>query len=325
MRRREFIAGLGGAVVTWPITARAQQDGRVRRVGIIFGGFGPNDPELQARVAALKQGMQDQGWIEGRNVIYDLSIGGGDADRLQAQVNELIGKSPDVIASNSSAAMRALTGKTQTIPIVSLNVTDLVAAGVIPSLARPGGNVTGFTSFEPSIVGKWLELLNEVAPATQRIAVVFDPANAGFWRAAEKAATGKKTIALSVTTRSDLEREIGQFAREPGGALVFLPSTTSTAHRDLIIRLSAQHKLPTIFGFPYFAKEGGLLSYGIDVVDNFRRAASYVDRILRGAKPSDLPIQQPIKFQLVINMKTAKALGLTVPPKLLFTADEVIE
>jgi putative ABC transport system substrate-binding protein len=325
VKRREFIAGLGGAAATWPLAGRAQQHGGVRRVAIIFGGFGPNDPELQARVKALKDGMQEHGWIEGRNVAYDLSIGGGDAERLQAQVRELIDKSPDVIASNSSAAMRALLGQTQTIPIVSMNVTDLVAAGVIPSLARPGGNVTGFTSFEPSIVGKWLELLDEVAPATSRIAVIFDPANARFWRAAEATATGKKMIAIAVATRSELEREVELFAREPGGALVFLPSTVSTANRDLIFRLSSQYQLPTIFGFHYFTKEGGLMSYGIDVVDNFRRAASYVDRILRGARPSDLPMQQPTKFQLVINLKTAKALGLTIPSKLLFTADEVIE
>ena len=269
--------------------------------------------------------MQDLGWIEGRNVAYDLQIGGGDVERLQAQVREMVGKTPDVIASNSSAAMRALTRETRTIPIVTMNVTDLVAAGVISSLARPGGNITGFTSFEPSMIGKWLDLLHEVAPTTSRVAVIFDPANADFWRAGEVAAKGKKTVAIPVVTRADLEREVDLFAREPGGGVVFLPSTVSTANRDLIVRQSNRHRLPTNFGFPYFAREGGLLSYGIDVVDNFGRAASYIDRILRGAQPSDLPIQQPIKFQLVINLKTAKALGLTVPPPLLARADEVIE
>ena len=323
MRRREFIVLLGGVAAGVPPTARAQQPDRMRRVGIIFGGFRPNDPELQARVTALKRRLHDLGWAEGRNVTYDLRIGSGDQELLQTQVRELIANVPDVIASNSTAAMRLLVRATQTIPIVSLNVIDLIAAGIIQSLARPGGNVTGFTSFEPSIVGKWLDLLGEVAPATSRVAVIFDPPNAGFWRAAE--ATAKNAIPVSVATRADLQAKMELFAREPEGGLIILPSTVSTAHRDLIISLSNQYRLPAVFGFPYFPRGGGLLSYGIDVVDNFRRAASYVDRILHGAQPGDLPIQQPTKFQLVINLKTARAIGLTVPATLIARADEVIE
>lgn len=329
MRRREFIGLLGGAA-TWPVVARAQQSERVRRIAVIFGGFGVNDPELHARVTALKSGMQDLGWVEGRNTIYTLDIAVGDLERLQTQVTELVKKSPDVIVCNGTAAMRAVLQVTQTIPVVAVNTTDLIAAGVTSSLARPGGNVTGFPSFEPSIIGKWLELMGEVAPTISRVAIIFDPPNRAFWQAAEAILNGKQASALravpiEVSTRLAMSREMELFAKNPQAGLIFPPSSISTASRTTIIEFAKQHRLPTVFGFPYLAREGALLSYGIDVPDSFRRSALYIDRIFRGTNPSDLPIQQPTKFILAINLGTARALGLTIPPTLLARADEVIE
>jgi putative ABC transport system substrate-binding protein len=329
MRRREFISLLGGAAAaTWPLAARAQQTGQMRRVGIIFGGYGANDPELQARVGALKEGLRDLGWAEGRNIRFDLRIGGGDTDRIAAHAAELIHLTPDLIVSNSVAALRVLSRQTRTIPIVFVNVVEPVRDGFVSNLAKPGGNITGFASFEPSMGGKWLELLKMIAPSMTRVAAVRGSNDSAVLLPVIESAgrsLGVQVATAVVQDAADFERAIDSFAREPGGGLIILPGTIITANRDVIIKAIAQHKLPAIYGFRYMAAAGGLMSYGIDGVDLFRRAAPYVDRILRGANPGDLPVQLPTKFQFVINLQTAKALGLEIPPMLLALTDEAIE
>ncbi|HSR76374.1 MAG TPA: ABC transporter substrate-binding protein [Xanthobacteraceae bacterium] len=329
MKRREFITLLGGSAAAWPLAARAQQPERMRRIGVLFSGFSDTDPEPQARVEAFRRQLQDVGWIEGRNVHIDLRIGAGNAERVRAYAQELVGMRPDVLAANAPPALRALAQETQTIPIVFASVPDPVANGFVDSLARPGGNITGFASLEPAIVGKWLELLKEIAPNVTQVSVIFDhgsPSSGDYERAiADLAPSFHLEYAnAAVSDAAAIEQAIVSRARESGGGLVVM-GTVAAAHREAIVRLAAKYRVPAVYSFSYFARLGGLVSYGVDGVDLWRRAAPYVDRILRGAKPADLPVQRPTKFELVVNLKTAKALGIDVPPTLLARADEVIE
>jgi putative ABC transport system substrate-binding protein len=330
MRRRELIHLLGSTVATWPLAARAQQSNRVRRIGILFGGFSDTDPEPAARVAAFKHQLQELGWIEGRNIQFDLRIGAGDADRVRAYAEELIGMMPDVIVANSTPPVLALARQTTTLPIVFANVVDPTGSGLVASLARPGGNITGFSNFEPAIAGKWLELLKEIAPSVTHVSAMFDrgiTSYAEFARTAEKLAGSfhLRYASAPVSNAAEIQEAIDAIAREPNGGLIVMGGTVTAANHEEIIRLAADHRVPAIYSFRYYVTSGGLLSYGADAGDVFIRTSTYVDRILKGAKPADLPVQTPTKFELLINPKTAKALGLAVPDKLLATADEVIE
>jgi putative ABC transport system substrate-binding protein len=328
MNRREFMTLLGGTAAAWPLVARAQQSGRVRRIGALMG-IAENDPESQARITAFLQRLQELGWTEGHNVRIDYRFAGGDTRRMRAYAAELVGLAPDVILVQSNDGLAALRQETRTVPIVFAVVADPVGSGFVESLARPGGNITGFTIFEPSLGGKWLQALKEIAPGVTRVAAILHPettANVEFLRAAEAAASsfGVTLTAAGVHDAAEIERAVTAFATEPNGGLV-VPHPVTAAHRDLIIGLAARHRLPAVYSFRFFATAGGLMAYGNDAVDLFRRAASYVDRILKGEKPGELPVQAPTKFELVINLKTANALGLTVPPNLVARADEVIE
>src|SRR6267378_1665664 len=328
MRRRKFITLLGGAAA-WPLVAGAQQTDRVRRVGAL-GALAADDPEGQARLAAFREGLQQFGWIDGQNVRIDSRWGAGDADDIRKNAKELVALAPDVILATGSAAMGPLQQLTRTVPVVFVLVPDPVGAGYIDSLAHPGGNATGFTIFEFAIGAKWLELLKEIVLGLKRAAVLRDPAissGLGLFGAIQPAAPslGLEVSAVNVRDAGEIERAVSGFARSPNGGLIVTPSALAGVHRELIIALAARHKLPAIYYERYYVKDGGLISYGADFHDQFRSAASYVDRILKGDKPADLPVQVPTKYQLVINLKTAKALGLTVPPSLLARADEVIE
>jgi putative ABC transport system substrate-binding protein len=332
LRRRQFITLLGGAAA-WPRMARAQQTERVRRIGILFGGFSETDAEPRARIEAFKRQLQQLGWVDGRNIRIDVRFGAGDENRLQANAQELIGLSPGVIVANSAPAVMALARQTKTTPIVFANFFNPVGSGLVASLARPGGNVTGFSNFEPAMAGKWLELLREIAPDVTRVVAMFDRINvlnteyAEFAEATEKLAPSfhLEYIAAPVSNAEDVQEAIHSSAREPNGGLIVMGGTVTSANRETIVRLAAQHRLPTVYPFRYYVMTGGLLSYGVDAVDLFRRTAIYVDHLLKGANPAELPVQTPTKFELVINVKTAKALGLEVPPTLLARADEVIE
>ncbi len=330
MKRREFFTLAGGvALAMWPLAVRAQQDVRVRRVGVLMGAT--DDVEGQRRLAALRQGLRDLKWIEGTNIALEIRWAGGDAARAEAMVKEMVGLAPDLIVGVNSPIMRALKLATQAIPIVFAGLADPVGDGIVPSLARPGGNITGFASFEPGMAGKWLQLLKEIAPATRRVAVVYNPSTAPhslFWPTldATAPALGLSLIRATVQDVPALEATIAALATAPGAGLALLPDAFTTSHRKLIYALSERYRVPAVWSQPFHASDGGLIAYGPDFVDQFRRAASYVDRILRGSStPADLPVQQPIKFELRINLKTAKALGLTVPQILMATADEVIE
>ena len=328
MRRRKFITLLGGAAA-WPLAAAAQQTDRVRRVGAL-GALAADDPEGQARLAAFREGLQQLGWIDGRNVRIDSRWGAGDADDIRKNAKELVALAQDVILATGSAAMGPLQQLTRTVPVVFVLVPDPVGAGYIDSLAHPGGNATGFTIFEFAIGAKWLELLKEIVLGLKRAAVLRDPAissGLGLFGAIQSAAPslGLEVSAVNVRDAGEIERAVSSFARSPNGGLIVTPSALAGVHRKLIIALAAQHKLPAIYYERYYVKDGGLISYGADFHDQFRSAASYVDRILKGEKPADLPVQAPTKYQRVINLKTTKALGLTVPPSLLARADEVIE
>jgi putative ABC transport system substrate-binding protein len=330
MKRREFISLLGGAAAAWPLAARAQQSDRVRRIGVLMN-TSDSDPESQVRIAAFQQGMEKLGWTIGRNIQIDYRWGIGDVERTRAAAAELLRLAPDVILSNATTATAVLQQATRTIPIVFVVVSEPVALGFVESLARPGGNMTGFAYLEPSLGAKWLELLKEIAPRITRVAIIYNPKTAPnaalFSRSAEMAAKrfAIDPITISLDEASGIEPIMTSVGREPGHGLIFPPDTFSTVHRKLIVELAARHQLPAIYFQRPFTSEGGLVSYGADIPDLFRRAASYLDRILRGEKPADLPVQQPTKFELVINLKTAKALGLDVPPMLLALADEVIE
>ena len=329
MRRRDFIAALGGAAAAWPLAARAQPAERMRRIGVL-NSLPADDPEAQARHAAFLQGLQEFGWAVGRNVRIDSRWGAGDADRIGKMAAELAAQAPDVILATGGITVAPLLKATRTVPIVFVIVPDPVGAGFIESLARPGGNATGFLMLEFGLSGKWVELLKETSPGMTRAAILRDPnlssvmAQLGAIQAV--APSLKVDVSpINVGNARDLERAIAAFARSSNSGLIVTASPSAAIHRDLIIALAARHKLPTVYYERNFVVAGGLICYGPDFIDQYRRAAGYVDRILKGEKPADLPVQAPTKYQLVINLKTAKALGLTVPQTLLARADEVIE
>ncbi len=328
MKRRDFITLLGGAAAAWPLAGHAQL-APLRRVGI-FMDLSEQDPEGQARVAAFRKGLHDLGWIEGRNVRFDTRWTGGDPARMRRLAAEIVGLAPEVIMNGGLPTLAAMQQETRTIPIVFAQVLDPVGAGFVESLARPGGNITGFVSFEYTMAGKWLETLKLMAPHIVRIAAIRDlasPSEMGMLGAIQAVipAFAMPFIAVGGRDAADFERGIEQFARESNGGLIILPSPNTLVHRRAIMAMAARHRLPAIYPYGFFAREGGVLSYGIVPADNFRRAAAYVDRILKGANPGELPVQVPTKFELVLNLKTAKTLGLEIPPKLLATADELIE
>jgi putative tryptophan/tyrosine transport system substrate-binding protein len=328
MRRRAFLGVLGGAAA-WPLAARAQQGERMRRIGVLMN-LGSDDAEGQARNAAFLQGLQELGWTVGRNVWIEYRWGAGDAELFRRHASELVALAPDVILAGGGAVVPSLLQATRTVPIVFTGTPDPVGAGFVESLARPGGNATGFTPWEFGIGAKWLELLKEIAPGTTRVAVIRDPAIAagvGMLGAIQSVAPslGVELRPLGVRDAGEIERAITAFAGSPNGGLIVTGSTLAGVHRDLITMLAAWHRLPAIYFFRYFITGGGLISYGPDSIDPYRQAASYVDRILKGEKPAGLPVQAPTRYELVINLKTAKALGLTVPDSLLARADEVIE
>ena len=328
MRRREFITLLGGAAAAWPIAARAQQPERMRRIGVL-SGLAANDPDSQARNAAFLQGLQQLGWTDGRNVQIEYRWGAGNADNIRKYAAELAALAPDVILVTGGAVEQVLQA-TCAVPIVFTVVPDPVGSGFVASLARPGGNATGFVQFEYSLTGKWPELLKQIAPGVTRAAVLWDPstpAGIGQFAVIQSVApsVGMELSPINMRDAAETERAVAAFAREPNGGLIVTSSALAQARRDLIVTLAARHKLPAVYFQRIFATGGGLISYGADVVDQYRRAAGYVDRILKGEKPADLPVQAPTKYELVINLKTAKTLGIAVPPTLLARADEVIE
>jgi putative tryptophan/tyrosine transport system substrate-binding protein len=328
MRRRDFIAGLGSAAA-WPVLVRAQQPERMRRIGVLVSGD-ENDPDAKRRYSAFTQALTDLGWTDGRNLRMDLRWGGADINRIRAVAHELVGLQPDVIVTSGTPATTAVQRETRTIPIVLATVGDSVASSIAARLDRPSGNITGFASFEATLGGKWLELLSEITPGLKRAAIMFNPDTAPastFMPSIETAARSLKLAPIIAPVHSDAEIEaaIVALGREPGGGLVVPPDVFTSVHRAPIISAAARNNVPAVYPISAFSRDGGLLSYGPDQVDISRRATSYVDRILRGAKPSELPVQLPTKFEIVINLKTAKALGLTIPETLLATADEVIQ
>jgi putative tryptophan/tyrosine transport system substrate-binding protein len=327
MRRREFIAGLGA--MAWPLAARAQQSERVRRIGALMA-FDENDPEGKSRVSALTQALADLGWTDGRNVRMDLRWFGDDINRIRALAHELVGLQPEIIVTAGTAATVAVQRETRTIPIVFAGVNDPVASGIVARLDHPSSNTTGFAILEASLGSKWLELLAEIAPGLQRTTIMFNPETtpaSTFVPSFQTAARSLKVMPIMAPVRDDteIERAITALGRESGGGLVVMPDLFTLLHRASIISAAVRNKVPAIYTLSTFVKDGGLLSYGVDQVDTFRRAASYVDGILRGAKPGDLPVQFPTKFEMAVNLKTARALGLTIPTNLLVAADEVIE
>jgi putative ABC transport system substrate-binding protein len=328
IHRREFITLLGGAAVAWPLAAGAQGE-RMRRVGVLMP-FAEGDSDAQANITAFREALQILGWTNSRNVRVDYRWGGGEAGRISTYARELVGLKPDVILVSSPLVLQPLLQETRSIPIVFTQITDPVGSGFVASLAHPGGNVTGFAIAEFSMYGKSLEMLKEVAPHVARVAVLLNPEQApqaGMWRAIEAAAPSFRVqvTAADVRDSAEIKRAIDSFASESNGGLIVLPNVPTIVHRGLIMALAARHRLPAVYSFRQFVAEGALISYGPDRLDQYRQAAAYVDRILRGEKPSDLPVQQPTKFELAINLKTAKALGLDVSPMLLGRADEVIE
>jgi putative tryptophan/tyrosine transport system substrate-binding protein len=332
MRRREFITLSGGAVATsllFPLAARAQQSEHVPRIGVLMN-LAAEDPETKARLTAFEQVLQRLGWTIGQNVRIDDRAAGGNTDKLRSYAAELVALAPDVILAQSSTAVALLLQTTRSVPIVFADISDPVGAGFVDSLARPGGNATGFMLLEYSLSGKWLELLKEIAPSVTRAAVLRDPANpAGIAQFGAIQATaqslGVEVSPVSIRDADEIERAVAAFARSANGGLIVTPGAATSVHRDQVIALAARHKLPAVYAFRLNVTGGGLISYGPDLVDQFRRAAGYVDRILKGEKPADLPVQAPTKYELVINLKTAKALGLDVPTAVLARADEVIE
>ena len=321
MKRRQFIGGLGSAAA-WPLLARAQQMDRMRRVGVLMDAA-EGSSDGQVRIAAFRGTLQGLGWIEGRNIQIDYRWGGGDVERTHAYAAELVRFKPDVIFAYALAQLASLARETKTIPIIFIGASAPVEDGYVASYPRPGGNITGFTQFEPSMVGKWLEALKDVAPAIVRVALMVNPDTAPLGGTFYSNAF--KNAAANVPSASDIETAMAALGRQPDSALIVAPDTFTNINRELIIALAAHHRLPAIYGLRPFPLGGGLMSYGPDAIDTVRRAAGYVDRILRGEKSAELPVQAPAKFEMIVNLKTAKALGLTVPPGLLATADEVIE
>jgi ABC-type uncharacterized transport system substrate-binding protein len=327
--RREFITLLGGAAASLPLTARAQRTREMRRIGMLMA-WAESDPEAQPRLAAFMTTLRELGWIDGQTCRIELRWSAGDIERMQRDAKELTASTPDVILAMTNQMMEVVHKLTRTIPIVFVQVSAPVESGWVASMARPGGNMTGFTNFEPSMGGKWVELLKELAPGVARMVVLMDPetpVHVALWRAAQAAAAslGVQVTAAHVHDRDEIEHAITTFARETGGGLVVFPHTITATNRNLIVELAAKHRLPAIYPYRFFPTAGGMFSYGIDQVEQWRPAARYVDRILRGENPADLPVQAPSKFEMVINLKTAKALGLDVPWFLQQRADEVIE
>jgi putative tryptophan/tyrosine transport system substrate-binding protein len=328
MKRREFITVLGAAAA-WPLAAHAQQGDRVRRIGALIV-LGETDPESRRRVMAFEQSLDKLGWSVGRNLMIDYRFDISDDERARVAAAELLRLAPDVILANSVVATRAAQQVTRTVPIVFTAISEPIAQGFVESIAHPGGNTTGFSNLEPSLGAKWLELLKEIAPRVMRIAVISSAAGSLhqlFYRSIEAAAPKFRVETIEVLVRGaeDIEAVITRLASEPSGGLIFPPDTVTAPHNKLIVALAERHRLPAIYAFQYFAAAGGLVSYGPNPADQFRRAATYIDRIFRGERPGDLPVQQPTKFELVINLKAARALGLEIPDKLLALADEVIE
>jgi ABC-type uncharacterized transport system substrate-binding protein len=329
MRRRQFITLLGGAAA-WPLAAHAQQGERMRRIGVLLPSAA-DDPEYQARITAFLQGLAQLGWLDGHNVRIDTRWAGADADRIRKYAAELVGTSPDVLLATNSPGVAALRQATRSIPIVFMGIGDPVVQGFVTSLARPGGNVTGFTGFEFTLGGKWIGLLKEMTPAITRVTYIFHPEIGPFyplWVGSVEAAAVAASIELTavpIRAVADIERAVGAIAGQPNGGLIVQPDSYTIANRKLIIELSLRQRLPAIFAYRSETADGGLMSYGPDLPDLYRRCAAYIDRILKGEKPGELPVQQPTKFELVINLKTARSLGLEVPPTLLARADEVIE
>ena len=331
IRRREFIFTLGGVAAAWPLTSHAQQPNRVRRIGVLMS-YAESDSDAQAWYAAFREGLQKLGWTEGHNAQIDTRWATpDDAESMRRFAKELVALQPDLLLSSTTPTTSALLQQTRTIPIVFAIVADPIGSGFVASFARPGGNVTGFTFTEPTMAGKWLELLKQIAPRVVRVAMLFNPVSATYaeyWLNPFKAAAPSfavEAIAAPVRNGSELESIIAAQAREPNGGLIAMPDSFTDAHRVEITSLAARYRLPAIYPFRFFAEVGGLLSYGVDRTDNFRRAAKYVDRILKGEKPAEIPVQAPIKFELVVNLRTAKALGLEVPLHLQQLADEIIE
>jgi putative ABC transport system substrate-binding protein len=328
MRRRKFIALVAGAVA-WPLAVRAQQAEQMRRIGILMS-IGESDPLSGMHMKSFQEGLRELGWVEGRNVRFDNRWAEGDADRYRTYAAELVSLGPDVILTSSTPAARAQQQASRRIPIVFVSISDPVGDGFVASLATPGGNMTGFSNYDPAMVGKWLELLKEIAPNTKKVAVVYNPDTAPHSIFLPPLKDAMQAFAMQmaptlVRSVGEIESAIAALGREPAAGLLAIPDGYTYVHRALLTTQAAKHRVPTVYPFSVFAKGGGLVSYGVEIDEQFRRAASYVDRILRGAKPSDLPVQAPTKFELVINLKTAKALGLTIPPALLARADEVIE
>ena len=329
MRRREFITLIGGAAAAWPLVARAQQTGAMRRIGVLMS-TAMGDPKGQARMGAFLQALEQLGWADGRNVRIDTRWPTGNADDNRKYAAELVALAPEVILASSATIAVALQRATRTVPIVFAMALDPVGGGIVESLARPGGNTTGFTMFEYGLSGKWLELLKQIAPGVTRAAVLRDatnPTGHGQFAVIQAVAPplGVEVIPINICNAPEIERAVAAFARSANGGLIVTGSGPATAHRELITTLAARHRLPAVYAYRSHVISGGLISYASDQVDHFRRAAGYVDRILKGEKPADLPVQAPTKYELVINLKTAKALGLEVPPMLLARADEVIE
>jgi len=324
--RREFITLLGGAAAAWPLAARAQQGERMRRVGVLMGLA--DNPLGQTYRTALLEGLGELGWTDGRNIRINIRWAAGSPEKARAFARELIDGGPDLIVAQNTPMVAAMAQETRTLPIVFVNVTDPVENGFVVSFPRPGGNITGFTGYEPSFAGKWLGLLKEVAPRVNRAALVFHRDTGPgltLLRAAEAASSGMKVIATPVNSTSGIEQAVDELVREPNAGLIMLPDNFTAIHNRLIVALAARHRIPAIYPFRYIPSEGGLISSGVDIADLHRRAASYVDRILKGARPSELPVQSPTKFVMAVNVRTARALGLEVPSSLLATADEVIE
>ena len=329
LRRREFISLLSSATAAWPLTGRAQQPARVRRIGVLIV-LDENDPHAQGRVTAFQQGLEILGWTIGRNLAIDYWWGVSSDERARAAVTQLLRLAPDLILANGVSAVRAAQQATRTVPIVFTGASEPVAVGLVASLARPGGNITGFANLEPSVGGKWVELLKEIAPGIRRAALIFNPSSSSpvqFMLPAHTAGAslGLQTEEVRVHNAAEIEAVLARLGREPGVGLIFPPDTFTGHHRQLIVALAARYRLPAIYPFGFFVAAGGLLSYGPDVTDQFRRSVTYVDRILRGETPGDLPVQLPTKFELVINLRAVKALDLTLPSTLLARADEVIE
>jgi putative ABC transport system substrate-binding protein len=330
MRRREFLAWIGGAAATWPAAVHAQQAERTRRIGVLMG-YAEGDREGQAFVTAFREGLQKLGWIEGRNVQIEARWGAGSAEPTLQFAKELVALKPDLILSHSTVTTAAVMKQTRTIPVIFANVTDPIGSGFVANFPKPGGNATGFVNMEDSMSGKWLELLKEVAPRTARVALLFNPATAPYFdyylNALKVAAPSFAVVAVAapVNDRSELETVIAAQAQEAGAGMIVMTDNFTTTNRVEITTLAARHRLPTVYPYRFFVDHGGLLSYGSDIPDNFRRAASYADRIFKGARPDELPVQAPVKFELVINLKTARALGIEISGQLQQRANEVIE